>query len=450
MSREEKLERELKALNETFELEEKTKKCLDETYEQLFRSTSEIRYKGAALKYASMLLVCIIGIGVFGTCHPIWAQDIPILYQLFVGLNETFFKDTPYEKYAESKALTVVDNSLEVTIEEVFCDQREFGYTYTIKSTKDKLRGDMEYHSVNSEVAIKVNGEVFEGYLRHGSGDYIDDYTYTGRNVYESLSPLSDRFELSLEFKVFETMNNEGFRVTGKWDFITVVTKHTNPYSTVARPNAKFQVKEPIGFELAVDEVGITPINTYISMKAPCEQIDEALDTCELTFTIIDDLGQVYLPKRGVMNRNEEGVHEWLLMFSVPKEMPNWFAIVPSVIPYEEEEWLPKERVTKVDYNQELPVVIQREGVGDYLINQVKQENEEVVIKAKAEALQNHSYLTLELKDGSKEIGESTIGEDGEIEWRYKNCRTDQIVAFRLSDDGEVFNLNQAINISLK
>lgn len=452
MNRDEQLEKDLQALGETFEISEVTRRCLDKTYETMQHHTTSKKYQGFVWKCACIFWVCILGIGVIGTYQPILAQDIPILYKLFVSLNQTFFKDTPYEKYAEPKALTATDHNLEVTIEEIFCDQRQFGYTYTIRSTKDKLRkGDKIYQAVSSDEIITIDGKVFEISTRYGNGNYRDDYTYTGSVIYESLILLPDQFDLTIDFKEFETMDGEGFEIVGDWHFETVVTKHTNPYSYVIQPNMKLQVSEPIPFEIEVNEIGFTPLNTYISMRAKSEQqIDEALEYFNLRFTIIDDLGQVYLPGDGGMRRNEEGVYEWLLNFSVPEQRPTkWLAIVPSVVPYEEGDWLPKDRVIKAAYTKQLPIVMKRKGVGDYIISEVRQEGEQVIVKAKAEALQNHAYLTLQLKEGSEKIGERIYQDNGYVEWHYKDCDIEEILSFELEDDGEVYDLNQMISIPL-
>lgn len=452
MNRDEQLEKDLQALDGTFEISEATRRCLDETYETMQHHTTNKNHQGLVWKCACIFWAFILGIGIVGTYQPILAQDIPILYKLFVSLNQTFFKDTPYEKYAEPKALTVTDNNLEVTLEEIFCDQRQFGYTYTIRSTKDKLRkGDKIYQAVSSDEIITIDGKVFETSSIYGGGKYSDDYTYTGSVIYESLILLPDQFNLTISFKEFETMDGEGFEIVGDWHFETIVTKHTNPYSYVIQTNMKLQVSEPIPFEIEVNEVGFTPLNTYISMRAKSEQqIDDALEYFDLSFTVIDDLGQVYLLENGGMTRNTEGIYEWLLNFSVPEQRPTkWLAIVPSVVPYEEGDWLPKDRVIEVAYAKQLPIVMKREGVGDYIISEIRQEGEQVIVKAKIEALQNHAYLTLQLRDGSEKRGDRVYQENGYIEWRYENCDIGEILSFELEDDGEIYDLNQMISIPL-
>lgn len=450
MKQDERLEQDLKILGETLMIEEPMRKYLDENYTTMKELDNRKKEKRGLLKCATILLACMMGIGATGTINPLLAKNIPILYQLFVGLNQTFFKDTPYEQYAEPKVLSVIDNNIEVIIEEFFCDQHEFGYTYTIRSLKDKLKqGNSEYVVVFTDEIIKVNGEVFDSTTSYGNGNYQDDYTYTGVNIYESLSLLPDQFELSLSFTEFKDVTQKELNITGQWDFETVVTKHTNPYSKVVEVNKKLEVSEPTSFELEIEEVGFTPLRTYIRMNASEEKVTKALDICDIEFTLIDDLGQVYLPGNGGLRRNEEGIYEWYKTFSIPEEIPSWIAIVPSYVPYDEGEWLPKQRVSKVEYTGIFPVVIQRETLGDYSIMEVKQQGEDVIVHVKAEPMQNHSYLVLALKNGDERRGESTYKEKGEIEWRYKDCKVEDLQSFELEDRSERFDLEQMIKIEI-
>lgn len=450
MKQDERLEQGLEALGETLVIDESMRSYLDENYTAMKDRDGRRKGKVGLLKCATILLACIMGIGAVGTINPLLAKDIPILYQLFVGLNQTFFKDTPYEQYAEPKALSVIDNDIEVIIEEVFCDQHEFGYTYTIRSLKDKLRKEnSEYVGVFTDEIIKINGEVLELTSRYGNGDYQDDYTYTGSSIYESLSLLPDQFDLSLSIRAFKDITQEELNITGKWDFETVVTKHTNPYSKVVEVNKKLEVSEPTPFELEIEEVGFTPLHTYIRMNATEEKVAKALDVCNIDFTLIDNLGQVYLPGNGGMRRNEEGIYEWYMTFSIPEEIPSWIAIVPSGVPYDEGEWLPKKRVTKVEYKDIVPVVIQRETLGDYSIIEVKQQEEDVIVRVKAEPMQNHAYLVLALENGDERRGESTYKEKGEIEWRYKDCKVEELQGFQLEDSSERFDTEQIMRIEI-
>lgn len=450
MKQDERLEQDLKILSETLMIDEPMRKYLDENYTTMKELDNRKKENRGLLKCATILLACIMGIGATGTINPLLGKNIPILYQLFVGLNQTFFKDTPYEQYAEPKVLSAIDNDIEVTIEEIFCDQHEFGYTYTIRSLKDKLRkGSSEYIGVFTDETIKINGEVFELTSRYGNGDYQDDYTYTGSSIYESLSLLPDQFDLSLSISAFKDITQEELNITGKWNFETVVTKHTNPYSKVVEVNKKLEVREHVPFELEIEEVGFTPLHTYIRMNASEEQIAKALDVYDINFTVIDNLGQVYLPGNGGMRRNEEGIYEWYMTFSIPEEIPSWIAIVPSYVPYDEGEWVPKERVTKAEYKGILPVVIQRETLGDYSIMEVRQQGEDVIVHVKAEPMQNHAYLVLELKDGGEIRGESIYKEKGEIEWRYKDCKVEDLQSFELEDSSERFDMEQMIKIEI-
>lgn len=450
MKQDEGLEKNLETLGKTLVIDESMRKYLDENYTAMKERDGRRKGKVGLLKCATILLACIIGISAVGTINPLLAKDIPILYQLFVGLNQTFFKDTPYEQYAEPKALSVIHNDIEVIIEEIFCDQHEFGYTFTIKSLKDKLKqGNSEYVVVFTDEVIKINGEIFESTTSYGNGNYQDDYTYTGMNIYESLSLLPDQFELSLSFTEFKDVTQEELNITGKWDFETVVTKHTNPYSKVVEVNKKLEVSESTPFELEIEEVGFTPLHTYIRMNATEEMVAKALDVYDMDFTLIDNLGQVYLPGNGGMRRSEEGIYEWYKTFSIPEEMPSWIAIVPSYMPYDEGEWLPKQRITKAEYTGILPVVIQRETLGDYSIIEVKQQEEDVIVRVKAEAMQNHAYLVLALENGDERRGESTYKEKGEIEWRYKDCKVEELQGFELEDTSERFDKEQMMRIEI-
>lgn len=451
MNKEDKLEKDLRALGKTFEMGAVAKQHLDSVYDELKVDGSKIWHMQPVIKYASWLLVLIIGFGVVGTCHPVLAENIPVLYRLFTGLNKTVFKDTPYEKYAEPKTLTVTDNYLEVTLEEIFCDQREFGYTYTIKSTKDKLRKrELEYEAVDSSCEIKIDGQVFEKSTIYGRGKYIDDYTYTGKVIYESQMLLPNQFELSLNFRMFKSRVEESFEVTGKWEFKTVVTKHTNPYSKVVESEAVLQVMKPTVFEIQVDEVGFTPLKTYISMKAEGEEISEALNNWHISFTLIDNLGQVYLSQGGGMSRNAEGVYEWLLTFSVPEEVPSWIAIVPSIVPYDEEGWIPEKRVITVAYEETLPITLKREGAGDFIIEEVMEIEDEVTVKVREQVLQNSSSFSIQLKDGSEVVGEEEAGENGEIIWYFTGCQKQDIAVFKLEDNGQKFDLNQMLKLQVE
>lgn len=445
-----RLEKDLETLGKTLVIDESLRKYLDENYTAM--KDMDSRRKGAVglLKCATILLACIMGIGVVGTINPVLAKDIPILYQLFVGLNQTFFNDTPYEQYAEPKALSMIDNDIEVTIEEIFCDQHEFGYTYTIKSLKGKLKqGDAEYVAVFTDETIKINGEIFDSTTIYGDGNYQDDYTYTGMNIYESLSLLPDQFGLSLSFTEFKDVTQEELNIAGKWDFETVVTKHTNPYSKVVEVNKKLEVSEPALFELEIEEIGFTPLHIYIRMNASEKEVAKALDVYDIDFTLIDNLGQIYLPGNGGMTRNEEGIYEWYKTFSIPEEFPSWIAIVPSCVPYDEGEWIPKKRITKEEYTGILPVVIKRETLGDYSIIEVRQQEEDVIVRVKAKPMQNHAYLVLALEDGDERRGGSTYKEKGEIEWRYKDCKVEELQGFELEDRSERFDAEQMIKIEI-
>lgn len=65
------------------------------------------------------------------------------------------------------------------------------------------------------------------------------------------------------------------------------------------------------------------------------------------------------------------------------------------------------------------------------------------------EELQNHAYLTLQLRDGSEKRGDKLYQKNGYIEWYYENCDVEAILGFELEDDGEMYDLNQMISISL-
>ncbi|MGL5676445.1 MAG: DUF4179 domain-containing protein [Cellulosilyticaceae bacterium] len=449
MNEEKVLEQALMDLKDELTLTDRVRKKMDGAYAQCLETKSSTMQSHYKWKYALLFIGIVVGVGISGICNPTWAKGTPF-YQVFSSLNETLFKGTVYEKFAEPKQMVVIDKNIEMTIEEVFCDQREIGYTYTLRSYDKPLKEVEEvfYNAIWIEEKIEIDGEELKSNQSAGGGEYIDDYTYKGEKLYRSHQLLPEAFKLKIHITEFESRDEIDFELKGNWKFETDVMKHTTPFSHVVAVDESLKFDMPELEMIKIQEIGFTPLRTYLTMEAPFE-IDEVLfEKYSANFTLIDNLGQVYVPGNGGCSLTKEQIYQWHLEFSVPDMMPEWIAIVPSVIPLPENDWIPEERVVTIPYEEQL--IIKRENVGDYRIESVENKGDGVSVQVALAPMQNHAYLTLELKDGTIKRGEKQSYGMEQFEIYYEDCKKEDIAYFLLDDTGESYQMDKRVQVPIR
>lgn len=208
--------------------------------------------KTATIIAASISLIVILGIS-----NPSFAENIPIIGNVFKLIEDKVYSPAKYSKYATSINETVSSNGISITLSEAVSDGRYLYVTYVIESeTPFKYIPDENEEFLVQELFIKSKPSFEftdeEVVVNSTEGKFINEYTFVAMQTYDLYiykDKLPDSFKFKTEITSLENYdiikdgeyydfnkNAEMYVVNGSWKF-EVPVNVTRDITTIVELN---------------------------------------------------------------------------------------------------------------------------------------------------------------------------------------------------------------------
>lgn len=208
-------------------------------------------------KLATIMAASISLIVIFGISNPSFAEDIPIIGNVFKLIEDKVQSPAKYSKYATSINETVYSNGTSITLSEVVSDGNYLYVTYVIESeTPFKYIPDEDEEFLIQELYMESKASFEftdeEVVINSNEGKFIDEYTFVGMQTYDLhlyKDDLPDSFKFKTEITSLENYdvikidedytvndNEESYIMNGSWEF-EVPVKVTRDITTITELN---------------------------------------------------------------------------------------------------------------------------------------------------------------------------------------------------------------------
>lgn len=257
----------------------------------------------------------VISTTVLGATFPAYAQNIPIVGNIFQAIDETLFAN--FQAFSDELGMTQTSNGISITVNDAVFDGETVFFTYSIKSDRD----------LGADIGLTGFPDV-KGANGGGGGsntEKLDEHNYIG------LMTVTSHFEKEqakarVKWNVGSIITENG-EIDGDWSFafsLGVIESEEIPVNKTI---------EEEGVEVTVNKIAITPIsfNVFFEQKASAA-IVEQWDDMTVELSIKDDLGNEY----GSMVGGGSGTWEyyqmaWLQTFEKINPNATKLIITPEV-----------------------------------------------------------------------------------------------------------------------
>ncbi|WP_339252758.1 DUF4179 domain-containing protein [Sporosarcina sp. FSL W8-0480] len=272
---------------------EKTKVMLD--LKRKISRPKPVRWRKIAA--AATISIGLSSAALFGLSFTSFAQEIPIIGQVFKWFNDDGFFEN-YSEHANTLSMTQEDNGISITLNEAVFDGKTLYVAYEIISEIDL--GDDP--SLKGMPAI-LNSD--GGHLATGSHDIkkVDDFRYVGVST-AKMYPENRVEEGSFEFDItgifLETSNVDVSRIisdptysmkeiAGSWKFQFDLQATDNVEQSVGLTSAGNDVT------VSMNKIVYTPMSFILFYEEIItEELDAKWDFVSVSVDVKDDLGHTY------------------------------------------------------------------------------------------------------------------------------------------------------------
>ena len=247
--------------------------------------------------------VILIGIPAFGVAFPAIAANIPIIGSIFEREElHDWPRLTELYEFASEVGVSVEDDGIAITINEVFFDGRRVYLSYVIEADRDL--GEW-IALAEGEIGLMIDGEHVSGGFGIGHAERLEGNIYVGVTSFTSGKLPSDIYNVEIFLYISQLYRGEGDPIaSGNWNF-------RFPVEVV--DHKMFEVNQTVyyeGFEVTIYELMLSLTTTYFYFSTSTPMAMYMTDgnefSADIEWEISDDLGYVYELFGGVMETGDE------------------------------------------------------------------------------------------------------------------------------------------------
>lgn len=269
-----------------FEEEEVSAAEMDSVKTELrrkIRTPKPVRWKKMAA--AASITIGLSSAALFGLSFTSFAQEIPIIGQVFKWFNDDGLYEN-YSEHANALSMTQEDNGISITVNEAVFDGKMLYITYDIVSETDL--GETPYFK-GMPAILNHDG----GHMATASHDIkkVDDTHYVGitkAQIYPENRVEQGSFDFHIEGILLEPGDNVEL-VPGNWKFQFDLQATNNVEQLVGLASADNDVT------VTVDKVVYTPMSTVLFYEElVTRELNTKWDFISVRVAVKDDLGNTY------------------------------------------------------------------------------------------------------------------------------------------------------------